>query len=259
MVQKTEEVYTVGNFYDSLAPAYDAMTGYEGRFAVEKPIFRLLVERHRVRTAIDAGSGTGFHSILLAQLGVQVTAVDVSSEMLEQTASHARAANLPVTLVQSDFQHLADHIHTPVDALFCLGNSFAHLLTDDEVHAALRSFRRALKPGGMLMIQTLNYDRILADQTRIQSVKEVGASTFVRFYDFLSDSIVFNLLILTRTSSGIQHQMSSVPLRPVRSSSLGAVLEMEGFATPTLYGSIAQEPYAPDKSRDLVLITNRDA
>jgi ubiquinone/menaquinone biosynthesis C-methylase UbiE len=69
---------TVAKFYDALAPDYDTMTGFQKRFVHEKPFFRLLVEKYKIRTVLDAGCGTGFHSLLLAQLGVQVTAIDVS-------------------------------------------------------------------------------------------------------------------------------------------------------------------------------------
>ena len=91
-------------FYDSLAPDYDDMTGFGKRFVHEKPFFRLLVENHRIGTALDAGCGTGFHSLLLAQLGVRVTAVDVSAEMLDRLERHGREMGLPVNRVRSDFQ-----------------------------------------------------------------------------------------------------------------------------------------------------------
>ncbi len=79
MVPMTERspMREVASFYDWLAPDYDLMTGFEKRFAHEEPFFRILLGRQTITTAVDAGCGTGFHSLLLAQLGVSVTAVDV--------------------------------------------------------------------------------------------------------------------------------------------------------------------------------------
>jgi ubiquinone/menaquinone biosynthesis C-methylase UbiE len=77
-------------FYDSLADEYDEMTGMEARFAKERPVFQSLVRKYNLTTTLDAGSGTGFHSILLAQLGLQITATDISEHMLRATQKNAK-------------------------------------------------------------------------------------------------------------------------------------------------------------------------
>jgi ubiquinone/menaquinone biosynthesis C-methylase UbiE len=74
----------IKKFYDELADDYDSMTRLDARLLKEEPIFREVVERYNLRTVLDAGCGTGFHSILLAKLGCRVTAVDVSEKMLNQ-------------------------------------------------------------------------------------------------------------------------------------------------------------------------------
>jgi hypothetical protein len=51
-------------FYDELDADYDEMTGFERRFSHERPFFRMLIERYNVSTALDAGCGTGFQSLL---------------------------------------------------------------------------------------------------------------------------------------------------------------------------------------------------
>ena len=55
----------VTQFYDNLADDYDAMTGFEKRFVHERPFFNLLMQRYGITSALDAGAGTGFHSLLL--------------------------------------------------------------------------------------------------------------------------------------------------------------------------------------------------
>ena len=87
---KTPPSSGIPAFYDRLAPDYDEMTGFGKRFVHEKPFFRPLVENLNIATALDAGCGTGFHSLLLAQLGVRVTAVDVSGGMLARLELHGR-------------------------------------------------------------------------------------------------------------------------------------------------------------------------
>lgn len=248
-----DDLLDITRFYDGLAPDYDAMTGFDRRFAQEKPFFRLLIENNGIQTAIDAGSGTGFHSLLLAQMGVAVTAVDVSGEMLSRLRLHAREMNLSVETVQSTFQALAAKLPPGADAVFCLGNSLAHLLTPADLAESLRNFARLLKPGGIFFGQMLNYDRILSSGDRIQSVKEEGGSVFVRFYDFAGPQLVFNILTLRKTGGGFTHALQSLRLRPVRREEFVNALAASGFGEIRVFGSVAMEEFDPAKSRDLVL------
>ena len=81
-------------------------------------------------------------------------------------------------------QELAEKVPGPLDAALCMGNSLPHLLTDADLSAALESFRRVLRPGGLLATQVLNYARVLARGERIVGIDRHGERLYVRFYDF---------------------------------------------------------------------------
>ena len=123
---------SVEEFYDRLAPDYDAMTTFEKRFVQEGPFFRLLVQRYHIASALDAGCGTGFHSIVLSSLGVSVTAVDISARMLLELQRHMTGLGRDVRTVQAQFADLPAHITERFDAVFCMGNTLAHLRTREE-------------------------------------------------------------------------------------------------------------------------------
>jgi glycine/sarcosine N-methyltransferase len=243
-------------FYDSLAPDYDDMTGFGKRFVHEKPFFRLLVENHRIATALDAGCGTGFHSLLLAQLGVRVTAVDVSGEMLDRLERHGREMDLPVSRLRSDFQSLREFAPGPFDAVFCMGNTLPHLLNEADIRIALANFAAILIPGGMLFLQMLNYNRILATRDRIQSAKESNGVTFVRFYDFDDNRglVLFNILRIEKKEENLKTGLITVPLLPVTSERILTMLEECGYRQIRTFGSIAMDPFNPALSKDLVII-----
>lgn len=248
---------SVSEFYDLLAPNYDAMTGFEKRFVQEKPFFRLLVERHGIRKALDAGCGSGFHSLLLSQLGVQVTAVDVSSEMLRLTQKHARSLGVKIKVVKGSFEELAKLIKERFDAVFVMGNSLAHLLSHAELKRSLLSLADLLKPEGILFTQNLNYERILATRFRIQSSKESGNKTFVRFYDYDAEGILFNILTLEKASGGIDEKLETIRLRPVLREELVNVLGQVGFVETRVFGAISMEPFDPTISKDLVVLAKK--
>lgn len=247
----------VADFYDALAPDYDLMTGFEQRVVTDRPFFRLIVERYGIKRAVDAGCGTGFHSVLLAQLGVDVTAVDVSEGMLKKLSERASALNVQVRTLRTDFGSLASVVDETYDAVFCLGNTLAHLETDEDLHSALTNFSAVLEPGGLLFLQLVNFERILTSQQRIQSVRERGDKIFVRFYDFAPTTIRFNILTLERHEGSLAYRMQSVCLRPIRPSELLALVQRCGFAEPTVFGGISLEEFVAEKSPDVVLVARK--
>lgn len=254
MIENTGTPNDVIEFYETVAPFYDDMTGFERRFVVERPFFRMLVERYTIGSAVDAGCGTGFHSFLLSQLGVLVLGVDASHVMIANANRHAKELNSPVNFHEGDFQTLAQDIAGKYDAVFCLGNSLSHLLHDDEIIASLANFASLLKPGGHLFVQILNYDRILAKKERVQFVKDVGNTTFVRFYDYEQKLIRFNVLRLEKNGETIVDTLVSVLLRPLRKVELETMLRRVGLTDSSCFGGISLEQFVPETSKDLFII-----
>jgi SAM-dependent methyltransferase len=245
----------VRRFYDRLAVDYDRMTGFAQRFVAERPFFRLLVDTYNIRSAVDAGAGTGFHSLLLSELGVKVSAVDVSSAMLAALRKNARSRGCAVETVEASFEDIPRRLGRKFDAVFCMGNSLPHILTDEALLATLKAFRALLEPGGILFLQIVNYDRILATRQRIQNVKEEGEKIFVRFYEFEEGRVRFNILSMTRTPSGFETHLESVLLRPWTGVNLRSHLEAAGFSSTKFFGSVAMGPYEAT-SKDLVVLAH---
>jgi SAM-dependent methyltransferase len=252
-------VKSIQSFYDSLAPDYDLMTGLTERFSKEEQFFRSLVDTFRITTAIDAGCGTGFHSLLLSRLGVKVTAVDVSRKMLSALRKHSRQYNLPVKTAQSPFWEISERIHSSVDAIFCMGNALAHILTEGELLQSLANFYALLQPGGILVIQLVNFNRILIGKKSVQHERESGGKRFTRSYDYNGKLITFFIDIQAGGDSGNTHRKISIELNPLRSIELQGLLFRSGFTTLKQFGSIAKEPYSPGTSRDLIVLAQKIA
>jgi len=247
----------IGRFYDRIAPEYDEMTALTERFVQERPFIRLLVERNAVRTALDAGCGSGFHALLLAELGVEVHAVDVSAAMVERLHRHAGQRGVKVTAVQTSLDRLRTTIPTGLDAIFCMGNTLAHLLSADERLRVLGEFAAVLRPGGLLVAQVLNFQRIMGARQKVQHVREVGDVIFLRSYEYHDPFVEFNIFRLRRQRGSITHEVDSVRLLPIYAADLSAQLEASGFADIGLHGSIATDGFVPETSRDLVVLAHR--
>jgi hypothetical protein len=106
-------------------------------------------------------------------------------------------------------------------------------------------------------VQNLNYDRILAKRDRVQSSKEIGNKTFVRFYDYDEKGILFNILTLDKSKGTVEQKLETVRLRPLLQDELLKCLVDTGFSDIQSFGTISMEAFDPTKSKDLVVLAQK--
>ena len=239
-------------FYDALAPDYDAMTGFDRRIAAEQAFFASIVKQYGITSAFDAGCGTGVHALLLARLGVAVTAGDISEEMLRTAAHHAEAMHLPLTIRQLDLFYDIDSIHERYNAVFCMGNTIPHAASVGEAQRTVAGLLTLLQPGGILVLQLLNFERILKDRPRIINRKIVGNDTYVRYYSYLYDSIIFKILTMRRKDARVTRKFIATRLCPLRREDLTGVLTSTG-ADLHAFGGIDGSPFDAVHPKALLL------
>jgi ubiquinone/menaquinone biosynthesis C-methylase UbiE len=86
-------------FWDDDAEIYDRSPTHAGTEPVEAAVWRAALVRHLPpppASILDAGAGTGAMSLLLAEMGYQVMALDLSRSMLARAIEKAAARNLDV-------------------------------------------------------------------------------------------------------------------------------------------------------------------
>ncbi len=242
------------DFYNLLSEDYDLMTRFDERMVKERPIFEELNKQYGFRKTLDAGCGSGFHSILLSSLGIEVTGIDTSKKMIDLAKKNASRHQVSAKFTETDFLTFPEQVQDSFDAIFCLGNSLAHLLSKHELDTVAENFRRGLLPGGYLIIQLLNYAKILNKKERLVGITEYGNKIFIRFYDFKEHLIQFNILILEKGKSGFSHQMISTQLYPWRLSELQNTLQKNGFNQVQFFADLSKNKFDAETSGNLVVI-----
>jgi SAM-dependent methyltransferase len=252
--------------YDKLATIYDYFVNWDSRLAYELPFLeqhlRTLGEDPSQIRVMDTACGTGHHAIALANLGFQVSGSDLFPEMVSLADVNAKAASARVTFRTAGFGSISASFKQPgeFDAVLCLGNSLPHVTSEADLDKALRDFKELLRPGGLLLLQMRNFDKVMGEKNRWmepQTVKDGSTEwLFLRFYDFEADGkIQFNILSLHRKANAPWlTQLNSTHLLPIFSEKLHEELGLLGFTDIKLYGNLAADPYMTNSSGDLVVI-----
>ena len=246
--------------YDALASDYDRFVNWEGRLAHELPFLERLFADHGVRRVLDAACGTGHHAIALAERGYEAVGADLSAPMIEQARRNATAAGLDVPFVTAGLGSLAA-LGQIFDAVLCLGNSLPHLLTDAALAEALADFDAVLQPGGLLVIQNRNFDRVWSQKERFMGPQSYSDGErewlFVRFYDFHEQTVTFSMVRLQRAAAAWAQDVESTELRPLFRDDLAAALAAAGFAPAIFYGGYDGSPFDPAQSNDLIVVAHK--
>ena len=158
-VRKTDhykEEY-IENFVDK----WDELIDWEGRAKSEGSFFIDTLKERGARKVLDVATGTGFHSVRLAEEGFDVVSVDGSPNMLAKAFKNGWKRNKILRTVHADWRWLNRDVHGKFDAVICLGNSFTHLFSERDRRKALAEFFAVLRYDGILIMDQRNYDAIL--------------------------------------------------------------------------------------------------
>ncbi|NDL67270.1 isochorismatase family protein [Anaerotalea alkaliphila] len=240
----------MSKFYEEIAKYYDAI------FPVGADQVALLLETAGEPPArvLDVACGTGGYALELAGAGHQVTAIDLSPQMVEGLLRKAPRIDARV-LDMLDIPRL----DRTFDFVYCIGNSLVHLEDEKEIGRFLEGCAAVLAPGGRILLQVVNYDRVLEkDVQSLPPILNVAADlSFDRYYryDRKAHKIAFRTVLQVEGRT----LENEVPLHPVTSAELGGLLEKAGFSDIRAYGGFGKAPYDPMESFALVLTAKKAA
>jgi SAM-dependent methyltransferase len=140
-------------YHDAAAGEYDAKWGIDfGETGQEQVRLKLAKALGGLRgrsfgDGLEIGSGTGYFSLNLVQLGVveRLTATDISPGMLQRLSATAGQLGLEVETVETEAEQLPFEDGS-FDLVF--GHAVLHHIPDLE--RAFAEFRRVLRPGGVI-------------------------------------------------------------------------------------------------------------
>ena len=148
----------VTKFYEKEAAEYDKRrwSTEVGRYidSVQREIVLKMSESWAGERILDIGTGTGRFALEIAQKGAMVTAVDISTSMLDVAKAKFRRAGLTGEFIQTSATQLPFR-EACFDGCICI-NVLSHLSEYQEV---LREMSRVLKPGAFVIA---NFPNVLS-------------------------------------------------------------------------------------------------
>ncbi|HCZ33247.1 MAG TPA: hypothetical protein DHV93_07195 [Holophagaceae bacterium] len=242
--------------------AYRNLIAWPERLTREAPLLQRVLEGAPSRRVLDLGCGSGEHARFLASLGYEPTGVDASSSQV----AAARQADPDGSYVQGSLTALVDLVAPGFGAAICVGNTLPHLTEEEDLRRCFEGLADRLLPGGVLLLQILNYDRILdrGDRTFPLVVRpgEEGTETvFLRLMTPKADGRLTFTPATLRWRPGAEPPLElisaeEIQLRGWRRAELEALLRGAGFEVREVLGGMAGDPWSP-ASQDLVLVAAR--
>lgn len=147
--------------YHALAQSYDRLTN-DVDYAATVDFYLEIQRREGLspKTAVDLACGTGSVSVLLAQKGLRVTAVDMSADMLAEAAQKAAGMENPPFFVNQRLEQL--QLPRGVDLAVCALDSLDYITDPEDCAEAIRRVYRVLNPGGIFIFDVNTPEKLRA-------------------------------------------------------------------------------------------------
>lgn len=245
---------SASDFYNDIASEYDQMFEFQSDLATAEKLVAGLKERFDFKNVLDIGCGTGSLTLALARAGAKCVGMDLSSGMVEKARKNTAEYAGQIELINCGIGDMRKHTSDKFDLIICIGNTIPHLLDTKDLDKMFADCSQLLNPGGHLAVNLLNYDRVLNAKDRIVGITRSKSTEFIRFYDFESPFVDFNLLEVDWSAAPPVHKLVTTRLYPYRLRELESALTKANFKKLTSFEGMAFKEYSIENSKSIMLI-----
>ncbi|MDA8441705.1 MAG: class I SAM-dependent methyltransferase [Peptococcaceae bacterium] len=232
-------------FYRVLAKYYDEIFTLKEQ---QRKFLRAFVEREKLNSVLDVGCGTGTLALELSAWGVSATGIDLSDAMIDIACHKAAQQGSTAKFLAADMLAL-DRLRGQFDAVVCVGNTLPHLTQPAQLQLAMEQF--AVK-SHCLLLQVVNYDRILAQN--VTELPEICTPNLVfrRYYKHLPGMIEFSMRLETANPKEVLTAVNN--LVPLTRQDLVNIFAGTGWEATDWWGSYAGEKWSVDGAATIVAL-----
>ncbi|MBK8944690.1 MAG: class I SAM-dependent methyltransferase [Ignavibacteriae bacterium] len=234
-------------FYNTLSSNYDLMINFENSLKNKIENLKNFIEPN-YKSALDLGCGTGVDSITLSQLGLKVTAIDHSKEMIKIAKDNSENYNCEIDFIKSDLTKI--NFDKKFDLIISLGNTLANLSYND-LKNLFFNLKLLLNEKGKILIQIINFSVNPKNEDYILNKFENDEILIIRKYHFLNNEINFVIDIFDKIKN--QKKETVTKLFPHNAEKFSYLANQNNLQI-VLFGNLKMEKFNPEISKDLVIV-----
>jgi SAM-dependent methyltransferase len=194
----------MNDFYDELVPYYHLIfEDWEASMEWQANSIAGIITQQwgrQVGNILDVSCGIGTQVIGLALKDFRVIASDISVKAIERAQKEAFARNLDIAFSVCDMRDAYQHHRKHFDVVMSCDNSVAHLLSDNDIHEALKAMHACTRPGRGCPLTIRDYDKEERGHGLLKpyGVRGDGKRRFVVFqvWDFDGDQYDLSMYFL---------------------------------------------------------------
>jgi len=176
-------------------------------------------------------------SAVLERRGFDVWATDGSEAMVEEAAARFRREQLAVPVRHCLWADLPGTLAERFDVVLCVGNSLVHAAGRDAMVEALTGLRRMARPGGHVVIDSRNWEKLNAERRIVRVANRVltrHGRRCLNFYAWeipgrLEDEHVAHIVFVFEDGDRVETREHRISFRPFTVGELRERLELAGL------------------------------
>jgi SAM-dependent methyltransferase len=204
-------------------------------------------------TLLDVGCGLGLHVLELASRGYLGVGLDLSLPMLSRASEEAQSRSLRVNFLHSDMREMS--FDGSFDAVLCMGTTLGYF--DEETNRRIiERLYRALKPGGVLLLDLVNRDHVIRSQPNLIWFEGDGCVCMEESeFNFFTSRLHVKRTVILDSGRQTENEYS---LRMYSLHELGQLLNGIGFRVREVSGRDALPGvFFGQESPNLVIVAER--
>ncbi len=231
------------NFYQSISENYDSIFPLNSN---QTNFVKSFIADIHNSTLLDIGCGTGNLTIDLAKISEKIIGIDIDESML-QMANNKSEKVKNIEFRNCNMLEIEKHFSSVnFDSILCFGNTLVHLNSEDEILSFFKQSQKLLKSKGKLLIQIINYDRVIDLGISSLPTIENKILRFERNYKYLPNEGKINFQSILTIKNTEQVIKNSIKLLPILKSKIENLLQQVGFSRIEFYGDFKKNKHKAD-------------
>lgn len=233
------------NAYRHLAQAYNSLMSDVDYDAWASYIHALLGGKEL--RIFEASCGTGSITSRLYDLGHDVVASDLSSEMLDVAAREARQHGRDIVFIQQDMRHMSAGKKFDVVISACDGPNY---LDSSGMEEFFRASHRILKPGGKLLFDISSAHKLLSMNGEVYfDDSDAATCLWHNTFDNTSNRLTMDVILFIRKGDVFEKLTEQHVQYAHDKNDVQSALIKSGFREIKVYEAFTTDPATRDSGR----------